>query len=124
MSGRTSLLKATALALPFSLAIAAAQAADLAETVQQNDQLSTFAKAMEAAKCGEQLSGEGPYTVFAPSDQAFERLPKGALDELMGEEDQAQLTTLLEHHVVQGRATAANDLLGRQTQVDPCRATA
>jgi uncharacterized surface protein with fasciclin (FAS1) repeats len=118
MFGRTSLLKATALALPFSLAAAAAYAADIAETVQQNEELSTFAKAMETAKFGQQLSGEGPYTVFAPSDQAFEQLPEGALDELMKQENQAQLTKLLEHHVVQGEAIAADDVLGQQTQVE------
>ena len=118
MSGRTSLLKATALALPFSLAAAAAQAASVAETVQQNEQLSKFAKAMETAEFGDQLSGEGPYTVFAPTDQAFEQLPQGALDELMKQDNQAQLTKLLEHHVVEGEAIAADDVLGQQTQVD------
>jgi uncharacterized surface protein with fasciclin (FAS1) repeats len=118
MFGRTSLLKATALALPFSVAAAMAQAANVAETVQQNQQLSTFAKAIEAAKLGEQLSGAGPFTVFAPTDQAFEQLPKGALDELMKPDNQEQLTKLLEHHVVQGKAIAADDLLGGQTKVD------
>ena len=80
MFGRTSLLKTTALALPISLAALTAQAAGIAEAVQQNPQLSTFAKAMEAAKFDQQLSGQGPFTVFAPTDQAFEQLPKGALD--------------------------------------------
>ena len=116
MFGRTSLLKATALALPFSLAAAAAHAASIAETVQQAEELSTFAEAMEAAKFDQQLSGEGPYTVFAPTDQAFEQLPEGALDELM--KDQAQLTRLLEHHVIEGKALAADDVLGQQSQVD------
>jgi transforming growth factor-beta-induced protein len=118
MFGRTSLLKATALALPFSLAAVAAQAASVAETVQQNPQLGTFAKAIETAKFGEQLSGAGPFTVFAPTDQAFEQLPKGALDELMKQDNQEQLTKLLEHHIVQGKAMAADDLLGGQTKVD------
>jgi uncharacterized surface protein with fasciclin (FAS1) repeats len=118
MFGRTSLLKATALALPFSLAAAAAHAASIAETVQQNEELSTFAKAMAAAKFDQQLSGDGPYTVFAPTDQAFEQLPAGALDELMKQENQAQLSRLLEQHVVEGQAIAADDLLGAQSQVD------
>ncbi len=118
MFGRTSLLKATALALPFSLAAAAAHAASIAETVQQKAELSTFAQAMEAAKFAEELSGEGPYTVFAPTDQAFEQLPAGALDELMKQENQAQLSRLLEQHVVEGQAIAADDLLGAQSQVD------
>jgi hypothetical protein len=56
--------------------------------------------------------------VFAPTDQAFEQLPEGALDELMKQENQAQLTKLLEHHVVEGEAIAAADVLGQQTQVD------
>jgi uncharacterized surface protein with fasciclin (FAS1) repeats len=118
MFGRTSFLNATALALPFSLAAAVVQAGDIAETVQQNQQLSTFAKAMETAKFDQQLSGEGPYTVFAPTDRAFEQLPPSALDELMKQENQAQLTKLLGHHVLQGQAMAADDVLGQQTQID------
>jgi uncharacterized surface protein with fasciclin (FAS1) repeats len=118
MFGRTSLLKATAVALPFSLAAAGAEAANIAETVQENQQLSTFAKAMDTAQFDQQLSGQGPYTVFAPSDQAFAQLPEGAFDELMKQENQAQLIKLLEHHVVQGQAIAADDVLGQQTQVD------
>ena len=118
MFGRTSLLKATALALPFSLAAVGADAASVADAVLQNQQLSTFAKAIDAAQLGQQLSGPGPYTVFAPTDQAFERLPQGALHELMKQENRAQLTKLLEHHVVQGQAIAAEDVLGGQIQVD------
>jgi uncharacterized surface protein with fasciclin (FAS1) repeats len=119
MFGRTSLLKATALALPFSLAAAAAHAASIAETVQQNEELSTFAKAMAAAKFDQQLSGDGPYTVFAPTDQAFEQLPEGVLDALMKQENQAQLTRLLEQHVVEGKAIATDEVLGKQSQIDP-----
>jgi transforming growth factor-beta-induced protein len=116
MFGRKSLLKATALALPFGLA-ATAQAANITETMQQDKELGTFSKAMEKAGLSQQLTGQGPYTVFAPSDQAFEQLPKGALDELMKQDNQAQLAKLLEHHIVQGQAIAADDALGRQTQV-------
>jgi uncharacterized surface protein with fasciclin (FAS1) repeats len=119
MLGRTGLLKATALALPFSLAAAAADAASIAETVRQQEELGTFAQAMEAAKFDQQLSGEGPYTLFAPTDQAFEQLPEGAIDELMTPENQAQLTRLLEHHVIEGEAIVTGDLLGQQSQIDP-----
>jgi uncharacterized surface protein with fasciclin (FAS1) repeats len=118
MLGRTSLLKATALALPFSLAAAAAHAADIAETVQQNEQLSRFGEAMTAAGLERQLGGEGPFPVFAPTNEAFEQLPKGALDELMKEENQAQLTKLVEHHVIQGEEIAADEVLGQQTRVE------
>jgi uncharacterized surface protein with fasciclin (FAS1) repeats len=118
MFGRTSLLKATALALPFSLAAAAAHAASIAETVQQHEELSTFAKAITAAKLDQQLSAEGPYTLFAPTDQAFEQLPEGALEELLKQENQAQLTSLLEQHIVDGKAISAKEMLGQQSRID------
>lgn len=118
MSGRTSLLKATAIALPFSLAAAAAQAASIAETVQKNPELTAFANAIEQADVADQLSGDGPYTVFAPSNQAFEQLPQSALDELMKQENREQLMRLLQHHVVEGEAIASSDLLGQQRQID------
>jgi uncharacterized surface protein with fasciclin (FAS1) repeats len=73
---------------------------------------------METAKFDQQLSGAGPYTVFAPSDRAFEQLPPSALEELMKQENQAQLAKLLGHHVIQGQAITADDVLGQQTQVD------
>ena len=118
MFGRTSLLKATALALPFSLAAAAAHAASIAETVQQHEDLSTFAKAMAAAKLDQQLSAEGPYTLFAPTDQAFEQLPEGALEELLKQKNQAQLTSLLEQHIVDGKAISAKEMLGQQSRIN------
>src|SRR5690606_40345653 len=118
MSGRTSLLKATAIALPFSLAAAAAQAASIAETVQKNPELTAFANAIEQADVADQLSGDGPYTVFAPSNQAFEQLPQSALDELMKQENREQLTRLLQHHVFEGEAIASSDLTGQQRQID------
>jgi len=115
MIGRTSLLKATALSLSFGLAATAAYAESIADVAKQNDELSTFSEAMAAA--GVDLTGEGPFTVFAPSDQAFERLPQGALDALMREENRAQLSKLVQHHVVEGEEIAAKDLLGKQTEV-------
>jgi uncharacterized surface protein with fasciclin (FAS1) repeats len=118
MSRRTSLLKATALALPFSLAAAAAQAADIVEAAKQNRELSRFSEAMSAAGLDQQLGSAGPFTVFAPSNRAFEQLPQGALDELMKPENQKQLTQLLHHHVIQGEAIAADDVLGEQTSIE------
>jgi uncharacterized surface protein with fasciclin (FAS1) repeats len=64
------------------------------------------------------LQGGGPYTVFAPTDQAFEQLPQGTLDELMKQENRDQLETLLQYHVVEGRELRAKDAVGKQTDVD------
>jgi len=118
MIGRTSLLKATALSLSLGLAATAAQAGSIADVAKQTDELSMFSEAITAAGLDRQLAGEGLFTVFAPTNQAFEQLPKGALEELMKQENQAQLSKLLEHHVVQGEALAAEEVVGRQTKLD------
>ena len=114
----TSLWKATALAVPLGMFGFGAHAADIAATAQEQEGFSTFAKAVEAAGMRETLEGDGPYTVFAPTDQAFEQLPESALDELMKEENRDQLKTLLQHHVVEGKEIKASELIGQQTEVD------
>jgi len=116
MIGRTGLLMATALSASLGLMATAAQAASIVDVANQNEQLGTFSEAIAAS--GVDLSGEGPFTVFAPSDQAFEQLPQGTLDELMKQENQSQLSKLVQHHVVQGEAIAAKDVLGKQTKLD------
>jgi uncharacterized surface protein with fasciclin (FAS1) repeats len=118
MFGRTSLLKASALSLSLGLLATAAQAASVADAANQTDELSRFSEAITAAGLDQKLSGEGPFTVFAPTNQAFEQLPEGALDELMKQENRSQLTRLLQHHIVAGEKLAAKDVLGKQTEVD------
>ena len=66
----------------------------------------TLVAAVKAAGLAETLQGEGPFTVFAPSDAAFAKLPKGAVDALLA--DKAALTSLLTFHVVPGRVVAAD----------------
>jgi uncharacterized surface protein with fasciclin (FAS1) repeats len=95
-----------------------AQAADLVGALQDSSQFSQLAKAVEAAGMTEALKGSGPYTIFAPTDQAFEQLPQGALDELMKDENRSQLEALLKYHVVEGQELAAKDAIGTQTKVD------
>jgi uncharacterized surface protein with fasciclin (FAS1) repeats len=116
MTVRTSFCKATALALPLGLAATAAHAADLLETAKGMDELSTFREAVAASGLEKQLRGEGPFTVFAPSDQAFEQLPQ--LNELLKPEHQSELMKLLSHHVVEGKAVNAQDVAGREMSVD------
>jgi uncharacterized surface protein with fasciclin (FAS1) repeats len=118
MSGRTSLLKASALALSLGLLATTAQAASVVDAAKQTDELSRFSEAITAAGLDQKLSGEGPFTIFAPTNEAFEQLPQAALDELMKQENRSQLTRLLQHHIVAGEKLAATEVLGKQTEVD------
>jgi uncharacterized surface protein with fasciclin (FAS1) repeats len=79
-------------------------AVTVVETIARDPSLSTLARAVDAAGLRETLSGPGPFTVLAPTNEAFEKLPAGQLDGLLKDKD--KLTTLLRHHVVEGRSTA------------------
>lgn len=72
------------------------------------DDLSTLVSAIEAAGLAEALSGEGPFTVFAPTNEAFEKLPEGTLEELLKPENANQLSAILTYHVVPQEALAAD----------------
>ena len=67
----------------------------------------TLMKALQAAGLMETLKGTGPFTVFAPNDAAFARLPKGMLDDLLKPENKASLASILTYHVMPGKFTAA-----------------
>ena len=118
MADRTRILRATVLAAPLGALALSAQAADIASTIKEQQQFSTLAKAIEAAGIAESLQGEGPYTIFAPTDEAFGRLPQGLQDALMKEENREQLKTLLQYHVIEGEEIMAEDVLGKQSDVD------
>ena len=115
---KTALLAAPLGALALSLPAGSAEAADIVDTLEEQQQFSTLAKVIESAGIGQSLQGEGPYTVFAPTDEAFEKLPEGALDELMRKENQDQLRSLLQYHVVEGKEIMAEDAIGKVTDVD------
>lgn len=79
---------------------------DLIETAVSAGQFTTLAKALGEAGLIETLKGDGPFTVFAPTDDAFAKLPKGTLESLLA--DKAKLTSILTYHVVAGRVNAAD----------------
>ncbi len=83
---------------------APAATADIVETAVAAGNFTTLARALEAAGLVETLKGEGPFTVFAPTDAAFAALPAGTLDALLA--DREQLTKVLTYHVVAGRVTS------------------
>jgi transforming growth factor-beta-induced protein len=70
--------------------------------------LSTLVTAIKAAGLVETLQGPGPFTVFAPTDAAFAKLPQGTLDDLLKPENKAKLAGILTYHVVAGKVMAAD----------------
>lgn len=85
----------------------AVEANTVVDVAKGNPDFSTLVAAVEAAQLAETLSGTGPFTVFAPNNAAFEKLPAGTVDGLLKPEGQAQLTGLLTYHVVAGKTDAA-----------------
>jgi uncharacterized surface protein with fasciclin (FAS1) repeats len=75
-------------------------------SVARNAGLSTFVRAAEAADLAEELSGEGPFTLFAPSDAAFRALPAGRRNSLLRPANQDELRRLINYHVVPGMLTS------------------
>jgi uncharacterized surface protein with fasciclin (FAS1) repeats len=87
---------------------------NLVELASETASLSTLVEAVKAAGLVETLSGEGPFTVFAPTDEAFAALPAGTLENLLKPENKDQLAAVLKYHVVPG-AIMSTDLSDGQT---------
>ena len=83
-----------------------AQAADIVDTAVSAGSFKTLVTAVQAAGLVDTLKGKGPYTVFAPTDEAFAKIPKAKLDALL--KDKAALTKVLTYHVVPGKVMAAD----------------
>jgi uncharacterized surface protein with fasciclin (FAS1) repeats len=81
---------------------------NILETAAANGSFKTFGKAVEHAGMGDVLRGTGPFTVFAPTDEAFEKLPVGKLEILFKPENKEELLSLLNYHVVNGRKSMAD----------------
>ena len=81
---------------------------DIVDTAVAAGSFTTLAKALTAAGLIETLKSEGPFTVFAPTDEAFAKLPAGTLDNLLKPENKDKLKGILTYHVVAGKVTAAD----------------
>ena len=103
-----SLLIASVLALGLSVS---AQAKDIVDTAVGAGNFKTLAAALTAAGLIETLKGKGPFTVFAPTDEAFAKIPKADLDALL--KDKAKLTAVLTYHVVPGKVMAKDVKAGK-----------
>ncbi len=96
------------------LAPTLARAADIVDTAVAAGSFNTLITAVKAAGLVKTLKGKRPYTVFAPNDAAFAKLPPGTVESLL--KNKAKLATILKYHVVPGRVKAA-DVAGKSLQV-------
>lgn len=108
----------TALAVLVTLSVGSVRAADtcpadtpgkdIVDTAGAAGSFKTLAAALGAGELVETLKGKGPFTVFAPTDEAFAKLPKGTVEELLKPENKAKLVKILTYHVVPGKVMAAD----------------
>jgi len=94
----------------FGSSVATSQAAEknIVEIAAANPDFSTLVAAVKAAGLAETLSGKGPFTVFAPTNAAFDKLPKGTVETLLKPENKAKLAAILTYHVVGAKVLAAD----------------
>lgn len=83
------------------------EATTIVDVAVGNENFSTLVAAVKAAGLVETLSGEGPFTVFAPTNAAFEKLPAGTVDDLLKPENVEKLKSVLTYHVISGKFVAA-----------------
>lgn len=109
---RSGLMAAICLGLIAAVANAGHHASkkgdDIVDTAVEAGQFNTLAAALEAADLVDTLKGDGPFTVFAPTDEAFAKLPEGTVESLLKPENREQLVAVLTYHVVPGKVYAAD----------------
>jgi len=113
-----SLFCAAVMALPLTAAHADQHGAkkDIVDTAVAAGSFTTLVAAVQAADLVETLKSEGPFTVFAPTDEAFAKLPAGTVEDLLKPENKAKLTAILTYHVIPGKVMAA-DIAGKKLNV-------
>ena len=117
MAHLPSIIRASCIALPMVYASGIAAAADIVETASEAGSFQTLLTAAEAAGLVDTLKSEGPFTVFAPTDEAFAKLPEGTVEDLLKPENQDQLKAILTYHVVPGK-TMSSDIAGKELEVE------
>lgn len=98
-----------------SAPLSAAAAKDIAGTALDAGTFTIFLAGVKSAGLNEFLASEGPITVFAPTDDAFAKLPRGAIQDLLRPESRDKLRSVLMHHIVVGRVVA-RDFLGKRME--------
>ncbi|AXT26178.1 fasciclin domain-containing protein [Ruegeria sp. AD91A] len=113
MFRRTFMGAAAALAFAMPLK---AQAADIVDTAVAAGSFNTLVAAVQAAGLVDTLKGDGPFTVFAPTDEAFAALPEGTVETLLKPENKDQLIAILTYHVVPAKVMSG-DIAGKRAKV-------
>ena len=103
-----------AASVALTLSMSGARAADIVDTAVSAGSFKTLVAAVQAAGLVETLKGPGPFTVFAPTDEAFAKLPGGTVETLLKPENKAKLVAILTYHVVPGKVMA-KDVAGKKT---------
>jgi uncharacterized surface protein with fasciclin (FAS1) repeats len=98
----------TVVGLMTHAAFAAGGTKDIVDTAVAAGSFKTLAAALKAADLVDTLKGAGPFTVFAPTDEAFAKLPKGTVEDLLKPENKTKLVAVLTYHVVPGKVMAAD----------------
>lgn len=102
--------------VPLALTSLSAKARDIVDTAVGTGQFETLVAAVEAAGLVDTLKGDGPFTVFAPTDAAFAALPEGTVESLLKPENKDQLIAILTYHVVPGKVMSG-DIAGKTAKV-------
>lgn len=98
-------------------------AGDIVDTAAAAGSFNTLLAAAEAAGLVDALKGEGPLTVFAPTDEAFAKLPAGTVESLLLPENKEQLAGILKLHVIAGQKVKSGDLAGKQLEAETLNGT-
>lgn len=111
-------LKMLAVAVLMALPLSAAQAGskDIVDTAASAGKFNTLVAAVKAAGLVDTLKGTGPFTVFAPTDEAFAKLPKGTVEDLLKPENKDKLVRILTYHVVPGKIVSSQ-IVGKKSEV-------
>ncbi|MDX5403038.1 MAG: fasciclin domain-containing protein [Rhodobacterales bacterium] len=105
---RRTYLALTAAALMTGPAFAGSMSKDIVDTAVEAGSFTTLVAAVQAAGLVDTLKGEGPFTVFAPTDEAFAALPAGTVEDLLKPENKDQLVAVLTYHVVPGKVMSTD----------------
>ncbi len=112
---RKTISTCAAVAASFGIALAAGDSAkkDIVDVAAGDENFATLVAAVKAAGLVDTLKGDGPYTVFAPTNSAFGKLPDGAVESLLKPENKGKLTKVLTYHVVPGKVMAKDVAAGK-----------
>lgn len=114
---RRTILAATAAFALAPMAFAGGIKKDIVDTAVEAGSFGTLVAAVQAAGLVDVLKGDGPFTVFAPTDDAFAALPAGTVEELLKPENKEQLTSILTYHVIPGKVMSG-DIAGQKLEVE------